>query len=119
MLKVRPALDHGAYWEAQFGWLIVWVMAASRRESVDLAANMAVRLNYELIGTPGFSLRESEYPSSDEKFGANKEAARGGFDSAHVFWRPTGSDETEEQFTLDNTIPELPGLTLPPETDRA
>jgi hypothetical protein len=114
MIKVRPQVNTADFYEAQFGWLLVWVLAESRQDAARRVGPSIIAARCEVVDTGSLlSLREDEFPTNAKNFDASKRAALAGEPNSWVFWRPVGSDEDEENFTQPGCFPLLDGVPIP------
>ena len=79
VLKVRPAVAHPLYWEWQFGFLLVWLMAESPYDAGRRASDIVALLPYEVIGSDESApalVTQIQQPSARQDFCICEDRAR-------------------------------------------
>lgn len=117
MIKVRPQVGAPNYYDVQFGWLLVWVLANTRKEAAKRAGPSVLEARCEIADSSVVPLREDQFPAVGDKFDVCKRAGLAGRANSYAIWRPIGSVENDELFNDLLAFPELEGVTLPSPSD--
>ena len=94
-MKVRPAVEHPFFWDAQFGYLQVWLFAESPSGAGSRASRIVEQLPYEIAGSR-VAVYLIENPSEKPEFQRGELEARSTGLALFFAAVATGGEDEEE-----------------------
>lgn len=114
LIKVLPLPPSNQYGRAEFGWLVVWTLAASRPDANAKAENyVACSADFDVTCDWCVTVAEADLPCDREKFALQIAGAYESGVSSYAFWRPAPCPPDFGFDTVNGWPANLPGIPMP------